>query len=183
MRLIERLLGRPALPAGLAGSLDPDEHVLAVAVLPAGEMLTATSHGIWLPERRRVGWHLVSRAGWADGLLTLVEAGEEPAGAAVLLTDLPPRRLRLTEPGKVPEVVRRRVDDSIRTRHHRELPGGGAWFVQRKVAGRDGFQLQVRADPGTDLDVVRRVAAEVAAALPPPPTEPPAGPPARPAAS
>lgn len=167
--LVERLLGRPALPAGFAGLLAPDEHVLAVASAADGEPLVVTTLGIWLPERHRVGWHLVGRASWASGALTLVEAVEEPLGGAVLLTDLPPRRLPLTEPGRLPEVVRQRVDASIRSRHHRELPGGGAWFVQRKVPGRDGMQLQVRLDPGTDVDVVRRVAAEVAAALPPSP--------------
>jgi hypothetical protein len=57
------------------------------------------------------------------------------------------------------------VTSSIRYRHHRELPGGGAWFVQRSVPGRDGLLLQVRADPGTDPAAVRRVATEVAGQL------------------
>ena len=83
----------------------------------------------------------------------------------MLLRDLPPRRLALTQPGAVPEVVHKRVTGSIRFRHHRELPGGGAWFVQRSVPGRDGLQLQVRADPGTDTAAVRRVATEVAGKL------------------
>jgi hypothetical protein len=83
----------------------------------------------------------------------------------VLLVDRPVRRLRLTEPGRVPEVVQQRVTDSIRTRHHRDLPGGGAWFVQRKVPGRDGIVLQVRPDPGTEVTAVRQVAADAAAAL------------------
>jgi hypothetical protein len=67
----------------------------------------------------------------------------------------------------VPETVHRRVTGSIKTRHHRDLPGGGAWFVQRTVAGRDGILLQVRADPGTDAAAVRRVAGEVARRLRP----------------
>ena len=83
----------------------------------------------------------------------------------MLIADLPPRRLRLAEPGKVPEMVHPRVEGSIKSRHHRELPGGGAWFVQRKVAGRDGVQLQVRPDPGTDEQAVRRVAGQVAATI------------------
>ena len=54
-------------------------------------------------------------------------------------------------PGRVPEAVHARVDRARSgRRHHRDLPGGGAWFVQRKVPGRDGMVLQVRADPGTD---------------------------------
>ena len=59
----------------------------------------------------------------------------------------------------------RAATGSIKSRHHRDLPGGGAWFVQRAVAGRDGVVLQVRADPGTDADAVRRVAAGVALKL------------------
>jgi len=62
----------------------------------------------------------------------------------------------------VPEVVHARVTGSIKSRHHRDLPGGGAWVVQRSMAGRDGIVLQVRADPGTDPDVVRSLAAQVA---------------------
>jgi len=45
------------------------------------------------------------------------------------------------------------------------LPGGGAWFVQRSVAGVDGIVLQVRVDPGTEADVVSDVAASVAEQL------------------
>ena len=55
--------------------------------------------------------------------------------ARVLLADRPARRFRLADPGRVPEAVHARVEGSIRSRHHRDLPGGGAWFVQRKVAG------------------------------------------------
>ena len=73
-----------------------------------------------------------------------IASGDGP----VLLADRPARRFRLAEPGRVPEVVHARVEGSIRSRHHRDLPGGGAWFVQRKVAGRDGTVLQVRPDPG-----------------------------------
>jgi hypothetical protein len=83
----------------------------------------------------------------------------------VLLADRPVRRLRLVDPGKVPEVVHARVEGSIRSRHHRDLPGGGAWFVQRKVPGRDGTMLQVRPDPGTDHAVVMQVAADVVRTL------------------
>jgi hypothetical protein len=169
MKAIRRVLGRDELPAGFAGTLEPDERVLAVGVLTGGGHLVVTSWGLWIPAAdeavRRVGWHLVSRAAWGNGAIELVEADEEQAGAAVLLVDRPVHRLRLAEPGRVPEVVQERVTDSIRTRHHRDLPGGGAWFVQRKVPGRDGTVLQVRPDPGTDVAAVRQVAADAAAAL------------------
>jgi hypothetical protein len=161
---LRRVLGREPLPPGFAGALEADERVLAVA----GEVV-ATSWGLWLPGRDdRLGWHLVSRATWQGGVLVVVEATEEQVpGGAVLLADLAPVRFRLVEPGRLPEVVRARVEASIRSRHHRDLDPGGAWFVQRKVPGRDGIVLQVRPDPGTDADLVRALAVDVARALPP----------------
>lgn len=169
MRLFRRLFGRDELPEGFTGRLDADEHVLASAAITGGGHLVATSFGLWLPGPegdRRIGWHLVSKASWQNGALALTEAREsENLGGAVLLEDLPPKRLRLAAPGRVPEVVHTRVTGSIRTRHHRELPGGGAWFVQRKVPGRDGMVLQVRPDPGTDPAAARQVAADVVATL------------------
>jgi hypothetical protein len=165
MRLFRKLLRREEVPADVAARLAADERVLATATLGDAEHLVVTSYGLWLPGdegARLVGWHLVSKATWGNGALTLVEAEEtETVGGAVLLADLPPRRLRLAEPGRVPETVHARVEGSIRSRHHRDLPGGGAWFVQRKVPGRDGIVLQVRPDPGTDLAVVRQVVADV----------------------
>jgi hypothetical protein len=165
MRFLRKLLGREEVPADVAGRLAADERVLAVAAMGDDEQLVATSLGLWLPGpegARLVGWHLISKATWKSGVLTVVEAEEaETIGGAVLLADLPPRRLRLTEPGRVPETVHARVEGAIRSRHHRDLPGGGAWFVQRKVPGRDGVALQVRPDPGTDLAVLRQVVADV----------------------
>lgn len=167
--LLRRLLGAVSgggLPAGFGGELDADENVVAVAELRDGGHVVATSLGLWLPadERpRRIGWHLISKATWSSGTLVVIEAEERgTAGEAVVLADLPARRFVLSAPGKLPQAVHARVTGSIRSRHHRDLPGGGAWFVQRKVAGRDGVVLQVRADPGTDPDVVGRIAAEVA---------------------
>lgn len=165
-----RLLGREPVPEGFLGRLDAEERVLASAPVNSGGALVASSLGLWLPEGRRIGWHLVSKAVWSGGAMTVVEAEEDDPldgadGAVVLLHDLPPRRLPLGEPGALPEVVHKRVTGSIRSRHRRELPGGGAWFVQRGVPGRDGLVLQVRADPGTDQDAVRRVATQVAMTL------------------
>lgn len=164
-----------ALPPGFAGTLEPGEGVVAVAELAEGGHLVLTQLGVWVPEgvvARRVGWHLISKAVWDRSSLLLTEAVSiGTADAAVLLSDLPPRRFVLTEPGRVPSEVRRRVSESIRTSEHVELPGGGAWFVQRRIPGRDGFVLQVRADPDASPDEVQRVAGLVAARLPP--LEPP----------
>jgi hypothetical protein len=79
----------------------------------------------------------------------------------VLLSDLPVRRLPIADPGKLPQLVQQRVEASIRSRHRRDLSGGGVWLVQRKVPGQARVLLQVRADPGTDAGAVRRVVAEV----------------------
>jgi hypothetical protein len=166
---LRRLLGREDVPAEVEGRLAADERVLAVAELGGGGHLVVTSRGLWLPSDdgvRLVGWHLVSKASWQAGALTVIEAQEtETIGGAVLLADLPPRRLRLVDPGRVPETVHARVEASIRSRHHRDLPGGGAWFVQRKVPGHDGVVLQARPDPGTDPAVVRQIVADVVRSL------------------
>jgi hypothetical protein len=158
---LRRLMQGRDVPAGFTGRLADEENVLAVA----GE-LVATSLGLWLPSddgARRVGWHLISKATWGDGALSVVEARErEVSGEAVLLEDLPPRRFMLEEPGTLPRVVHARVTGSIRSRHHQKLPVGGAWFVQRKVPGVDGMVLQVRPDPGTDPSRALAFAVEVA---------------------
>jgi hypothetical protein len=168
-RLADRFFGSGA-PRDWTGTLSADENVIAHGELRGGGYLVATSLGLWLPGDssdssgpRRVGWHLISKATWANGELVVIEAHETgTAGEAVLLADRAPRRYVLETPGKLPETVHRRVTGSIRSRHHRELPGGGAWFVQRKVPGRDGILLQVRPDDGADRAAVSKIAAEVA---------------------
>ncbi len=168
-KLLDKVVG-DGTPPGFTGTLDEDENVVVTAEVRGGGHLVVTSLGLWVPDDpsaemgyRRIGWHLLSKVTWGDGVLVVIEADETgEAGDAVLLSDRAPRRYPLADPGKLPHAVHRRVTGSIRSRHHRDLPGGGAWFVQRKVPGRDGIVLQVRADPGTDQEAVRAVAAEVA---------------------
>jgi hypothetical protein len=169
MGWLSRILGN-GLPEGFPARPEPGENVIAAAAVDGGGHLVVTSLGLWLPDgdggARRVGWHLVGKATWADGVFTLTESAEtERAGGVVVLSDLEPVRFRLPDPGKVPQQVRLRVDGSVRTRHRHELPGGGAWFVQRKVPGHDGTVLQVRPDPGTDPALVSAIAEEVAEKL------------------
>jgi hypothetical protein len=165
MSWLRRLLG-DRLPDGFAGELEPAENALAAAEVAHGGHLVVTELGLWLPEGRRAGWHLISKAGWAVGILTLVEAEEVgAAGAAVLLADREPVRFTLPRPGKLPVMVRQRVDGSIRGRHRQDLASGGVWFVQRKVPGRDGVVLQARPDPGVDPEVVAAIAREAAEKL------------------
>ena len=163
---------RRGLPDGFAGTLEPDERVVAVAELAGGGHLVLTQLGLWVPEGaevRRIGWHLVSKAVWDRTALVVTEAvSTGTAGGAVRLSDLAPRRFELAQPGKVPEVVRQRVTSSILSSEHCELPGGGAWFVQRRIPGRDGVVLQVRADPGTAPGAAEMRVSEVAPRLPQP---------------
>jgi hypothetical protein len=164
-RFFDRIAGR-AVPDDFEGTLDPEEHVLATAEVKSGGHLVATSHGLWLPGSRRVGWHLISKATWSGGALVLIEATEDSkAGDAVVLSDLPPVRFVIVNGARLADIVHARVTKSITSRHRQELPGGGAWFVQRKVPGQDGIVLQVRPDPGTSEEAVERVAREVAAKL------------------
>lgn len=165
--LRRRLTGTPE---GFAGQLAENESVAATCT-SGGEPVVATSLGLWLPGAGpmgvgRLGWHLVSKATWDGTALTVIAAVESgAAGTAVLLTDQPPRRYPLEQPGKLPEAVQRRVTQSIVDRHRHEFPGGGAWFVRRRVPGQDGTILQVRADAGADPAAVARLAEKVAARL------------------
>lgn len=157
----EWIRGAPRLPTEFRGVLAPEEDVLAVAETSEGTVV-ATHWGLWLPERRRLSWHMISKATWEDGVLTVTETDEVgTAGSAILLRDRAPRRLTVSGAGRLPRVVHERVTGSIRSRNHRQLPGGGAWVVQRKVPGQDGIVLQVRGDPGTDDALVAALASEV----------------------
>ena len=172
-RVASRLTGRDLVPQGFAGTLVDDEHVLGAAKTADGGFLVATSLGLWLPDeadgQRRVYWHLISKAVWAQKpsrQLTVIESSETGTiEGAVLLTDQSPRRFTLATRGSLPEVVNARVTASVKSAHHRDLPGGGAWFVQRKISGADGIVLQVRPDPGTDHDAVASVTAQIASKL------------------
>jgi hypothetical protein len=99
-----RLLGS-GLPDGFAGTLEHDEHVLAVAA-----PLVATSRGLWVPDGdgvRRIGWHLISKATWAAGALSVTESVEsDTAGSAVVLEDKQTERYGLSAPGKLPSNAR-----------------------------------------------------------------------------
>ncbi|MCU1682286.1 MAG: hypothetical protein JWQ81_3025 [Amycolatopsis sp.] len=166
MGWLARLFG-DRTPEGFDGVLDPGEHVLDSAEVTGGGLLVVTPLGLWIPGPRRVGWHLIAKAAWRDDLIELTESDEVgTAGDAVFLADRAPVRFGLERSGKVPKLIWERVEGSIRSRYRKDLAdGGGAWFVQRKVPGRDGAVLQVRADPGTDRDVVAAIAREAAEKL------------------
>lgn len=166
MTFLDRLLRREPVPSDVAARLEGDERVLATATLAPAGQLVVTSWGIWAPGAERLGWHEVAKATWEGGQLVVIPTTAREVGpGTVLLTDGPARRFRLDDPGKVPQAVHERVTGSIRSRSHRDLPRGGAWVLQRKVAGRDGLLVQVWPDAGTDPDAVERLAAGVAAKI------------------
>ncbi|SFQ01330.1 hypothetical protein SAMN05421810_104193 [Amycolatopsis arida] len=168
MNLLRRLFGDES-PPDLAGALEPGEHVVSSAAVESGGVVAVTALGLWVPGPdgvRRIGWHLVDKVVWKLGVLAVTEAEEVGrAGAAVVLADRPPARFVLPRPGALPKHVRQRVDGSIRGRYRKELPGGGGWFVLRKVPGRDGVVLQVRPDPEADPEPLAEMAREAAARL------------------
>jgi hypothetical protein len=168
-RLLRRFAAVPEPPPGFTGALEADERIVTTGELVGGGHLVLTRLGLWVPEGaepRRVGWHLVSKALWDRSALVVTEAvATGTVGAAVMLADLPPRRFALAQPGAVPEVVRERVARSIRSSNRCELPGGGAWFVQRRVPGLNGVVLQVRPDPGIAPGALEAMVREVLARL------------------
>ncbi|MEQ3554689.1 hypothetical protein WIS52_29850 [Pseudonocardia nematodicida] len=167
-QLWQRLLGRDPVPDAVAEQLAADEAVVATATVTGGGTLVVTSWGVWPPDgSERIGWHQIGKATWDRASLVVTPTvAEEIAPGTELLADVVPRRFRLAEPGTVPEAVQERVNQSIRTRNRRELPGGGAWVLQRKVPGRDGLVVQVRPDAGTDVAAARLLAEGIAQRLP-----------------
>ena len=148
MRLFRR---RPRPPAEAVASLDRDERVVSWASTPDGGTVVATPLGVWLPGpagAERIAWHLVDKAIWRDGTLTLIAATDAGDG---VLTEQPARSVRLSVPHDLPQAVRARVERSIAfTRHHRLPSGGGVRVVGRRAPGADGLTWQIVFDPGVD---------------------------------
>lgn len=171
MNLLRRVIARvngTNLPESFTGTLEAEEHVLASAA--TGERcVLVTSHGLWLPESesdRRIGWHRIAKARWAESVLEVTEARVTEVIAGIeVLEDLPIQRYTIKAPGRVPQTVRARVERSIIERQSRTLTGGTAWFVQRREPGVDGVLLQVRPDSGVDLGEVRSLTENIARQL------------------
>lgn len=135
-------------PAGLLALLDRDERVVSWALADLGAV-AATTRGMWLPSGdsfRRIGWELVDKAVWRDGVLTVIEAEDVDD---LLLRDLPPVSLTLPEPRDLPPAVRRRVEASVVRSEVLPVDGGAARFVARRVPRRDGVIWRARLEPGT----------------------------------
>jgi hypothetical protein len=148
MRLFAR---REKPPAEALARLDRDERVVAWGSTPDGGAVLATPLGLWLPGvPDRLPWHLVDKAVWRDGTLTVTPA--EDSGGGVLV-ELAPVSVRIAEPRDLPQTVRVRVQRAIAYTRHSPLPtGGGVRVVGRRVAGRDGLAWQRVYDRGVDPD-------------------------------
>jgi hypothetical protein len=148
--MIFRRRERP--PRDLVAQLNPDERIVSWADTDAGAV-AATNRGLWVPAYRRIGWELVDKAIWRDGVLTVTEA---ELVDDLLLRDLPSIHLLLTVTRDLPPTVRRRVEASVVRSEVLPVSGGAARFVARRVPGRDGVSWWARLEPGTrDTDATR----------------------------
>jgi hypothetical protein len=131
----------------------PDDARAGLPLIGAEKVIAAarTSDGGWVLATRaalvggtgRMPWTDVAHAQWFDEEHLLVVDPVPGAGAAL--------RLRLAEPGRVPETVHERVMASIVLSRRVPLPaGGGARLVARRGDGAD-LVWQVVPDAGTDL--------------------------------
>jgi hypothetical protein len=181
---VKRRFARPPEPVRVAvlASSDPHERVLAWGALTRdGGWLVATSRGLRVvpPEVTSVTdaavlpWHEIGSAKWlatGDGGgrfevvgLTEVEPGVQARQRVV--------RHVLSDPGDLPAVVRRRVDDTVVASQRSPLPGGGGvLLVARRIPGRPGREWTVvfdddaqRSDPEA-RDVARQKLADLVAA-------------------
>lgn len=168
-------------PVGVRSLLEPGERVLAWAGAygDRSRFVAATNRGLWWPDvpARRMPWHLINKAVWSDGVLTVTQASVTDD---LLLVDRPAVTVRLEqaeppdpaggperrsggkpapvegEPAKLAKIVRQRVEASVAQTHLVRLDGGTARVVARKVGGQDGWAWWARLEPGTpDCDGVR----------------------------
>jgi hypothetical protein len=146
------LFGRREQPPVIPG-LEKDERVVSWADTADGQVVAATSLGLWWPGPRRIGWQYVDKAVWRDGVLTVTEA---EVLDDLLLVDRPPVSAALVTPRDLPPTVRKRVEANIVERELVAVPGGFVRFVARRVPGRDGVTWWARLEKGTpDTPAVR----------------------------
>ena len=144
---------RPKLPAALKPALEPEERVLTWAPIAGDKALVATNLGLWLPDRRRLGWHEIHKAAWSGRELRITPAEvAEQRSAYTVLVDGPIVVFLLLEPGELPDQVRTRVTRSVAYTSHHAMPAGGVRVVGRRVPGQNGLSWAVRYDAGTPVD-------------------------------
>jgi len=165
---------RRTLPARLRPPIEPEERVLAWARVAAGgasgagghaggapgaeTVIVATNRGLWTVAGTatavpvRLGWHEIHKVTWSGRRLTVTPAREVAVAEGYrVMADEPTVGYLLSDPDRLPEHVRTRVNRSVAYTEHHPLPsGGGARVVARRVSGVDGLHWAVRYDPGTD---------------------------------
>jgi hypothetical protein len=123
-----------ALPRG--------ERVLATASTQGGSYAVATVAALHLPDGAdgfvRLPWERIEHATWQDGVLHI----REPAGAG-------DHKVRLVEPGALPETVQERITATIVISHYGRLPGGGGVRIvgRRALSGGPAGLSSVGGDP------------------------------------
>lgn len=158
-------LSRERPPAEVTDRFDRDERVLAWGRTDTGAAIVASQRGLWLPAEaghRLLRWHLIDKAAWTDGTLTVTEARPGEDG---VVDELPPVTWAVADPRKLPATIRTRVTRSVAFTEHTPVETGGVRVVARRVAGQDGLAWTVRYDEGTDTSApqVRERAAELLA--------------------
>jgi len=158
MRLLGRLRARRGdPPPGTLPPLEREEYVVSWATTPLG-VVAATTYGLWWPERegpRRIGWHLIDKASWQDGVLSVTEADVVDE---LLLVDRHPVRVALTEPNDLPPAIRKRVEASIVHNEQVAVGGGTVRIVARHVPGQDGVRWWARYGAGAEDSAEVRLA-------------------------
>jgi hypothetical protein len=131
-----------ALLEGAAG-----ERLLAWGELDDAQVVVCTDHAIYWPDER-VPWDLVVRGSWFEEFLDLVV--QEAPGARSRQV-----RLRFDDPGKVPAVVRERVQWTVVASHritleHPDGRTGSAMLNARRSPSTGEIRWGVVFDSGID---------------------------------
>lgn len=140
------LLRRDRLPTEVVDVLPAGERVLAFAPYDAGH-LVATLAGLWECPREAAPelwhWDEIDRAEWVEGHLAMQVT---PDGG-----DPRPVSFTTTAPGKLPEVVRDRVNASIVINDwHRLASGGGVRVLARRRPGEERLRWLLAFDRDSD---------------------------------
>jgi hypothetical protein len=139
---------REAAPPEIVRLLAKDDRVVSWARAVDGVVL-ASRHGLWWPDpagSRMIGWHLIDKAVWDEGRLTVTEA---EVVDDLILRELSPVTLQIEQPRDLPPTIRKRVETSVVRSEVVILPGGAVRLVARRVTGRDGVSWWARLEAGT----------------------------------
>ena len=142
-----KLPGRERPPREVAAAVTSRERVLAWAPYDGGH-LVATVDGLWdVPAppapASRLPWDEVDRAEWHDGHLSM----------QVTRPDDDPRVMgfEVLAPGRLPEVIKDRVNASIVVNDwHRLTTGGGVRVLGRRRHGDERLRWLLAFDRPTD---------------------------------